>query len=66
VDNSGNLIMNVGYGGGSCPDFIGSSGNGLDTYSNVGSTTYYLQARWDAGNQPTSMIPALTIAELKK
>lgn len=66
IDNSGTEWMRVGYGGGSCPDFINSSGTGLDTSGQSGSVTYYLQADWEAGSMPTANLPALMVTELKK
>ena len=66
VDSNGNIHMTTGYGGGSCPDFITSAGSGLDTTGQSGSVIYYLQATWEAGNMPTSQIPALVVTELKK
>lgn len=66
IDTSSNVLMSVGYGGGSCPDFICTAGSGLDSTYSSGSNTYYLQATWAAGNQPTSVLPTLVVTELKR
>ena len=63
----GAQIAYIGYGGGSCPDFINTGGGGLDVSGYTGSVTYYLQAIWEAGaNQPTSNAPSLVATELKR
>lgn len=66
LNGASTVIATVGYGGGSCPDFLIVAGSGLDTSGMTGSQTFTLQAIWQAGNQPTSQIPSLVVTELKR
>lgn len=66
LNDVGTVVASVGYGGGSCPDFLIVAGSGLDTSGLSGSRTFYLQAIWQAGAQPTSQLPSLVITELKR
>jgi hypothetical protein len=58
-------VMEVGFGGGSCPDYIFVSGSGLDSPS-ANTYVYRLYARYIAGNQPTSQNPSIIATELKR
>ena len=67
VNDLGTVVLPpVGFGGGTCPDFLIVAGGNLDTNGATGVRTYYLQAKYVAGNQPTSQLPNLVINELKK
>jgi hypothetical protein len=64
--SDGTVINSVGLGGGSCPDYLIAAGSALDTTASAGAWTYYLQAEYVAGNQPTSQAPCLILTELKR
>lgn len=62
----GTVIGQIGYGGGSCPDFINTAFDCIDTAGYTGYQNYYLYIYWQAGNTPTSNGATMHATELKR
>jgi hypothetical protein len=62
----GTSLGSIGFGGGSCPDFINTAYAVVDTAGYTGYQNYYFEMYWQAGNQPTSQGIVGHIVELKR